>query len=91
MFGLGGVVYGLLLLYILAALGLVFISGSIIALFLKIIGMSSGRAVLWGFGVPLVGCAVMGLLIALQVQATQEEPQPILIDYPPGGLQDDGE
>lgn len=90
MFGIGGIVHGLLLLYLLAALGVVFVSGTIIALFLKIIGMSSGRAVLWGFGVPLVSFAVFGVVGFLHLQEPAKEPAPILIDYPPDGLEDDG-
>ncbi len=90
MFGIGGIVDGIAAIFILALLGMVFVSGAIIALFLKIIGMGSGRAVLWGFGVPLVGFAVMGVLIVLNMQEPEKEPALITIPYPPGGLDDDG-
>lgn len=91
MFGLGGFGEAYILLFILAGLGLVFINGVIIALFLKIIGMTSGRAVLWGFGVPLASFAVCVVVIAVNVQEKEQEPAPIYIPYPPDGLEDDGE
>lgn len=91
MFGIGGIVDGLVLVFILAGLGVVFINGAIIALFLRIIGMGSGRAVLWGFGVPLLGVAVFGVVGFLRLQEPEKEPAPIFIDYSPDSLEDDGE
>lgn len=85
----GGIGDGIAAIFILAGLGMVFVSGAIIALFLKVIGMASGRALLWGFGVPLVGLTAMSVLIPLQVQEPEEEAEPITIPYPPGGLNDD--
>ena len=90
MFGFGSLGYAYIVLFILAYLGLVFISGAILALFLKLFGMTSGRAVLWGFGVPLASFAVYGGAVFLHLQEPEKEPAPIYIDYPPGGPDDDG-
>ncbi|MEQ5786475.1 hypothetical protein J3454_01065 [Erythrobacter sp. NFXS35] len=59
----GGIGDFLLLIVILAGLGVVFIFGTVIALFFfKIVGMGSGRAVVWGYGLPLCGSlALVGI------------------------------
>ncbi|QDH34694.1 hypothetical protein [Porphyrobacter sp. YT40] len=55
----GGIGDGIAAIFILAGLGLVFIVGSLMAVFFKIIGAATGRAVLWGFGLPLAGLIVV--------------------------------
>ncbi|WP_086607737.1 hypothetical protein [Erythrobacter donghaensis] len=55
----GGIGDGIAAIFILAGLGLVFIVGSLMAVFFKIIGAATGRAVLWGFGLPLAGLLVV--------------------------------
>lgn len=92
MFGLGGVGDGLAAIVILACLGLVFIVGALIAVFLRIVGVKTGRAVLWGFGVPLAGFVAMGLLAVTTARERLEVAEASIgIPYPPGGPDDAGE
>jgi hypothetical protein len=84
----GGIGDGIAAILILAGLGAVFIAGAIIAVFLKIIGVGSGRAVLWGFGVPLAGFVVMGILAVMNVSALATEAEAISIPRPPEGFDD---
>jgi hypothetical protein len=68
----GGLGDGIAGIFLLAGLGMVFIAGSLIAVVLKVIGINTGRAVLWGFGLPLTGLLV---LLATGWMASREGPE----------------
>jgi hypothetical protein len=67
----GGLADGIALIFILAGLGVVFIVGSLMGLFFRIVGMGTGRAVLWGYGLPLFGSLA---LIGLSFVVKGDEP-----------------
>lgn len=86
----GGIGDGIAAIFFLAALGVVFVCGAVIALFLKIIGMGSGRAVLWGFGVPLAGFAAMGVIAFATARETAEREDSIGLPAAPGSVEAEG-
>lgn len=81
-----GLGHGVAGIFLLAGLGLVFIAGSLIAFVLKIAGISTGRAVLCGFGLPLIGLMV---LLATGWMASRDGPEEAISEGIPIEIEQD--